>query len=271
MYAEWMSHDEAHQLIDEINRTPTYLRKPTARQLGEKLRVSNKERELLRLKTIKPFDMTDKQLEEQRKAKNRARKWHLRRAAKKQTREVYLAGNSISRQKPWQTEGISRATWFRKRRAKSYETSPSAKQESHETSPSAVNLTISADTPVSLENVDRLKGRKWPSGKNSINERTKGYSLKKLTTEKDRQNEIEDNLLSRPRASLTHLSHELSCASNQSQKNDVPRANGADLSENEELALKNRPQIFCRVTIREIRHPAIKSGPNDNLDDFAPI
>lgn len=29
--------------------------------------------------------------------------------------------------------------------------------------------------------------------------------------------------------------------------------------------------LTCHVTIREIRHPAIKSGPDDDLDDFAPI
>jgi hypothetical protein len=30
-------------------------------------------------------------------------------------------------------------------------------------------------------------------------------------------------------------------------------------------------QLFARVTIREIRNPAIKSGPDDNLDDFASL
>jgi hypothetical protein len=42
--AAWMGVDEARQLIDQINRTPIYLRKPTARLLGEKLRVTNRER-----------------------------------------------------------------------------------------------------------------------------------------------------------------------------------------------------------------------------------
>jgi hypothetical protein len=30
-------------------------------------------------------------------------------------------------------------------------------------------------------------------------------------------------------------------------------------------------QVFARVTIREIRHPAISSGPDDDLADFAPL
>ena len=67
--APWMGADETGQLIDQINRIPAYQRKRTARELGERLRVTNRERELLKLKTIKPFDMTDKQLKEQRKAK----------------------------------------------------------------------------------------------------------------------------------------------------------------------------------------------------------
>jgi hypothetical protein len=34
----------------------------------------------------------------------------------------------------------------------------------------------------------------------------------------------------------------------------------------EELAA--RGELSCRVTVREIRHPAIKSGPDDDLNDF---
>jgi hypothetical protein len=34
----------------------------------------------------------------------------------------------------------------------------------------------------------------------------------------------------------------------------------------EELAA--RGELFARVTVREIRHPAIKSGPDDDLADF---
>ena len=32
--------------------------------------------------------------------------------------------------------------------------------------------------------------------------------------------------------------------------------------------LAARGELFARVTVREIRHPAIKSGPDDDLADF---
>ena len=129
-----MGADEAGQLIDQINRIPAYQRKRTARELGERLRVSNRERELLKLKTIKPFDMTDAQLKEQRKAKDRARKRYARRRAGSKPREA-----SLAKVKPWEAKGISRRTWFR-RRSKACSTNSSAKQECHGTNSSAIKL-----------------------------------------------------------------------------------------------------------------------------------
>lgn len=114
VWAPWMSADEARNVIDSVNRTPDYLRKTTARKMGEKLNLQNWERETLGLRTIAPVDMTPEQLGAQRKTKDRARKWRARRAARKQPREVYLAANSISRQKPWTVKGVSRATWYRR-------------------------------------------------------------------------------------------------------------------------------------------------------------
>jgi hypothetical protein len=109
VYAKWMRPHEAAQLIDQINRTPARLRRSTARQLGQRQRVTNEQRERLRLWTIAPFDMTDAQLEEQRKAKARARERTRRQKAGSKPRET-----SIARTKPWKTEGISRRTWFRR-------------------------------------------------------------------------------------------------------------------------------------------------------------
>ena len=114
IWAPWMDADEALEFIDRVNRTPDYMRKPNARILGEKLRLLNQEREALGIRTILPIDMTERQLQEQRKAKKRVRDERRRRKAGRKTRETYLA-NSLSRLKPWEAEGISRRTWFRKR------------------------------------------------------------------------------------------------------------------------------------------------------------
>ena len=107
IWAPWMNAGEALQLIDEVNRTPDYLRKPKARPLGEKLRLLNSERIRLGLRTIAPIDMTDEQLEEQRRNRKRAREQHRRRAKGSKPRDVYLA-NSLSKLRPWQADGISR-------------------------------------------------------------------------------------------------------------------------------------------------------------------
>ncbi len=62
---------------------------------------------------------THEDMAEQRKAKARARKARYRRNKKhtKQTRAEYLA-HSISRKKPWLTEGLSRAQWYRREKRK---------------------------------------------------------------------------------------------------------------------------------------------------------
>ena len=114
IWAPWMDAGEALEFIDRVNRTPDYMRKPNARILGEKLRLLNQEREALGIRTILPIDMTEEQLQEQRKAKKRVRDERRRRKAGRKTRETYLA-NSLTRLKPWEAEGISRRTWFRKR------------------------------------------------------------------------------------------------------------------------------------------------------------
>ena len=54
VWAPWMSADEGTQLIDQINRIPLYERKVRARRLGERLHVTNREREALKLQTIAP-------------------------------------------------------------------------------------------------------------------------------------------------------------------------------------------------------------------------
>src|SRR6516225_9941684 len=66
LWAPWMSPAEAGELIDAINLMPIWLRKPSARELGKRLRVTNQMRQLWRLWTIAPYDMTDEELVKQR-------------------------------------------------------------------------------------------------------------------------------------------------------------------------------------------------------------
>jgi hypothetical protein len=109
-YAPWLQ-GSVEDAIDAILDLPTNHPRRTAKDIGERMRVTNEERERLDLRTMHPVDMTAEQMAEQRKAKDRARK----RKRYKRSRAEYLA-TSISRQKPWDAEGISRASWYRRQR-----------------------------------------------------------------------------------------------------------------------------------------------------------
>jgi hypothetical protein len=145
LWAPWLGSDEAKQLIDHINRTPISLRKPTSRQLGKRQQITNQQRERWKLWTIAPYDMTDEQLKEQRKAKKRARDRERRRKAGRKPRKVYLANNSISRTKPWQAEGKSRRTWYRR------------KSNGRGTGVRQLKLSTTERTPVPPEKLKRRK------------------------------------------------------------------------------------------------------------------
>jgi hypothetical protein len=116
VWAPWMDARETEELIDRINQTPDYLRKPKKRVLGEKMRLTDMEREALAIRTIAPIDVTDEQLQDRRKAKDNARKWRKRRAAMMTERDAWLA-TSLSRTQPWKRQNISRSTWERRRKA----------------------------------------------------------------------------------------------------------------------------------------------------------
>src|SRR5215469_1819116 len=78
VWAPWMQQKEAGALIDQINLMPIYQRKPTAQVLGERLRVTNGERERLRLWTIAPCDMGQRGMAWWRRLKDSERKHRLR-------------------------------------------------------------------------------------------------------------------------------------------------------------------------------------------------
>ena len=105
---------EAADQIDGILKLPAKNRRSTADEIGRSLNVTNQERERLHLWTIRPVDMTDAELAEQRKSKDRVRK---RRKRARVSRDTWLATNNLSKQEPWKEEGISRRTWYRRQKA----------------------------------------------------------------------------------------------------------------------------------------------------------
>jgi hypothetical protein len=114
VWAPWMGKAEAAELIDRINQMPIGHRKPTGRVLGERLRVSNQERQQWRLWTIKPYDMTDEQLTEWRRERDRERKRQKRQRPRPQgrlTRQQWLARNR-AKDRPWQAYGIKERAYY---------------------------------------------------------------------------------------------------------------------------------------------------------------
>jgi len=111
VWAPWMDKKEAGAIIDQINLTPIYHRKPTALALGERQRVTNAERERLKLWTIAPCDMGQKGMDWWRKHKDKERKRRSR-----QLRGAKSQATSISRTRPWLELGIKRSAWYSQHR-----------------------------------------------------------------------------------------------------------------------------------------------------------
>ena len=79
------------------------------------LRLTHDERERLGTWQIAACDVTAEERIELRKAKERARSW-ARRRKQGVSREEYIAAHT--KRKPWVGEGISRRTWYNRRKAK---------------------------------------------------------------------------------------------------------------------------------------------------------
>jgi hypothetical protein len=95
--------------------------------LGLQLRLSDADRTRLNIRTIGSYDVDKKSREQRRRIqkleRDRLRAAERRRALGAIPREQYLAA-SFSKTKPWESMGISRSTFMR-RRKKQRETSPS--------------------------------------------------------------------------------------------------------------------------------------------------
>jgi hypothetical protein len=114
VWAPWFTAIEAERLMAHVKSLPFDMRRSSPKALGQRLRVTNEERERLGVWQIGPCDMSKDDLAEQRKAKARLRMKARRRSQGKVSRAAYLA-QFRDRQKPWIAQGISRRTWFRRK------------------------------------------------------------------------------------------------------------------------------------------------------------
>ena len=122
LYAPW-AEDAERAWLDELQNDDSRRVWLGGKELGERLRLTNAERESLKVWRIAPVNLdgeliSAEDLAEQRKAKKRNRQRERRKRAGAVSRQAYLA-NAKQKLKPWEAEGVSRATWYRRR-----ETSP---------------------------------------------------------------------------------------------------------------------------------------------------
>jgi hypothetical protein len=102
---------EVERTIRYVNRNP---RRFTARRLGTLLKLTEDERTILSITTIRADGVTDEDMAHTRRALAAERMRKRRCAKAMKPRGAYLE-NSLSQTKPWKAEKISRATWFRHR------------------------------------------------------------------------------------------------------------------------------------------------------------
>ena len=107
MWAPWMGEAEVRWRALRVAQRPL---RWNADSLGKLLRLTDADRQRLRIKTIGACDVTKAERDRLRRER-----WNTKR--RRQTREGYLATNTASRAKPWEAEGISRAKWVSARTA----------------------------------------------------------------------------------------------------------------------------------------------------------
>ena len=115
LWAPWMSAEEREDYVKHVMGLDIYERIQTAAEIGQRVGLTNAEREALKLWRFKPIDMTDEELAEQAKARERERRARKRREKGIRTKAAYLAERA-RRPKPWIAQGISRRTWEPRRK-----------------------------------------------------------------------------------------------------------------------------------------------------------
>src|SRR5262249_33843760 len=138
----------------------------SADKLARFLGVTYAQRERLGLNTIGSIDVDKRCRTLLRRHKKRRYDERKRRARGARPRTEYEE-SSLMRAKPWEAEGISRATWYRRRRETSPHTAipPLKDGGSSETSPHTAILSSGRRTPVSPERKqEAFRGGTWGKG-----------------------------------------------------------------------------------------------------------
>jgi hypothetical protein len=111
LWAPWLTLAEQRKLIQEGIANARVWR---ADQLAWRYNVTREERTVLGLTTIGAVDHGKAARTKRRRERDRQRKARQRQAAGAVPRDQYVA-TAIRNAKPWEADGISRATWYRRK------------------------------------------------------------------------------------------------------------------------------------------------------------
>lgn len=139
LWAPWATKAHCEALISQVKATPY---KWTADSLAWRLGIRMGDRMRLEITTIGAIDCAKAERAKRRAERKKAAKSARRRSAGVIERAKYEAG-SVSRERPWERLGISRATWFRRGK-------PEAPPRGEETPLTVRQVRPPADLPASM-------------------------------------------------------------------------------------------------------------------------
>jgi hypothetical protein len=112
IWAPWLTAAESRDMLAQIMPHPT---RWEADPMAWRLKLMMEERTVLGITTIGSIDVNKAARKKLRKKRSAKRKEGQRRKQGAKPRALYEA-ESISNARPWEDEGISRATWYRHKR-----------------------------------------------------------------------------------------------------------------------------------------------------------
>lgn len=113
LWAPWLSDADCAALVKKVAANPL---KWTADKLAWRLGLTDAERTALRITTIGAIDCGKAARAKRRRRRNNAAKTARRRDGGAVNRAAY-EGASAARAKPWEASGVSRRTWYRRKKA----------------------------------------------------------------------------------------------------------------------------------------------------------
>lgn len=150
-------------VVETYLRVPDIIFRSNSAAIGEEIELTFAERTTLGITSLRPFDISWRRCRRFYKAERNRRKREratlLRRMA-----GIRPLSESLSRTKPWEAEGISRSTWYtrRKKQLDKYVPPPSKEEDAANGCPTqpAEDQTMTAEPAMKAQKVATRKGRK---------------------------------------------------------------------------------------------------------------